>query len=339
MKIAHIHVWDKKNKGDTAIVLAVQQILREHFKKSTIINFPVDILKKPQWSSLSQINTADIVIIGGGGIFYHWFTPYNTSFIKKIKPPLVVFGVGYIREFGAKRLSAEAKKSIAFLCSYASLVSVRDYYTKRFLTANGVPASKIRIIGDPAIFLKPKKCGFPTITQAPLRIGFNLNYSGWLGFGKYEKRILHAYETVVEKLQKKGAKLFYLMHHPDEARILKKTTLKNIMIINREPREQVFVYSQLNLVIGMMLHTAVLSFSVQTPFINIGYDIRNKNFARFIHCPELAIPVTSLSAKKLLQTTMKVLENEDAYRKKFLQRKNALWRKTYSLLLEINSIL
>ena len=31
LRIAHIHVWDKKNKGDLAIVLAVQELIKKEF--------------------------------------------------------------------------------------------------------------------------------------------------------------------------------------------------------------------------------------------------------------------------------------------------------------------
>jgi hypothetical protein len=45
IKIAHIHVWDRKNKGDYAIVLAVQELLRREIKNCEIIDFPVEVLR------------------------------------------------------------------------------------------------------------------------------------------------------------------------------------------------------------------------------------------------------------------------------------------------------
>jgi len=88
--IAHLHVADKNNKGDLAIVLAVQELLRKQFINCRIIDIPVDVLKNGGSIYLKKINSADFVVIGGGGIFYSYFLPYNTDFIKKIKKPIII---------------------------------------------------------------------------------------------------------------------------------------------------------------------------------------------------------------------------------------------------------
>ena len=86
VKIAHLHVWDQKNKGDRAIVLAVQELLRLNFPGCLISDFPISLLKKGYKNSfqdkpgnngrgIKKINQADLVIIGGGGIFYSYFYP------------------------------------------------------------------------------------------------------------------------------------------------------------------------------------------------------------------------------------------------------------------------
>lgn len=87
IKIAHLHVWDKKNKGDVAIVLAVQELLTKNFPGCRIIDFPVSLLKDGKSSDAEKINQADFVVIGGGGIFYSYFLPYNQEFIKAINKP------------------------------------------------------------------------------------------------------------------------------------------------------------------------------------------------------------------------------------------------------------
>lgn len=45
LKIAHIHVWDQTNKGDLAIVISVQELLKSKFKNSKIYDFPIETLK------------------------------------------------------------------------------------------------------------------------------------------------------------------------------------------------------------------------------------------------------------------------------------------------------
>lgn len=341
MKIAHIHVWDKKNKGDVAIVLAVQELLKKQFPTAKIVDFPMEILKKITKNDLNKINKCNLVVIGGGGIYYHWFMPYDINSIKKITPPIVTFGVGYIREIGARQLTKKESESIAFLNNFAKLISVRDYYTKKFLIKNGVLAKKINIIGDPAIFLKEEKIKNLKLNNK-VKIGFNLNYSGWLKFGQYEKMILNSYKETLEYFKTKyNADIYYLLHHPDEKTILKKLNLKNIKIIDLPPNQQKYFYSQLNLVVGMMLHSVVLAFGAGTPEINIGYDLRNKNFAKFINCPELLISSDKLGANNndLLTRAKTVFKKEKIYRAKFIKRKENIWKQQEKFLNQIKTLI
>lgn len=337
MKISHIHVWDKKNKGDYAIVLAVQQLLKDNFPGVTIYDFPVETLKKVSSKDLKKINTSDLVVVGGGGIYYHWFMPFDIATIKKIKPPIVTFGVGYIREIGSRKLSVAEKNSIITLNKIAKLVSVRDYYTKSFLVKSGVPSKKINIIGDPAVFLKETKIKNLKLKKK-INIGLNLNYSGWLGFGKYENNIIDSYNDVIDYFSKKGADFYYLLHHPDEKRILKKLNLKNPKIIDLPPGKQKYFYSQMDLIIGMMLHSVVLAFGANTPEINVAYDIRNKNFAKFIHCPELAIYSSEIKKGQLLKTAQMMIKNKEKYKEKFRKRKESIWQKHQDFIDKIKNI-
>lgn len=341
MKIAHIHVWDKKNKGDVAIVLAVQELLRKKFPLVKIVNFPMRVLKGATQPEINKINKCDLVIIGGGGIYYHWFMPYDINSIKKIIPPLIIFGVGYIREIGARQLTKTEINSIIFLNDFAKLVSVRDYYTKKFLIKRGLSSKKIKVIGDPAIFLEEEKIKKLRFNNK-IKIGFNLNYSGWLGFGKYEKTILNSYQETLEYFKDKyNADIYYLLHHPDEKKVLKKLNIKNIEIIDLSPKQQKYFYSKMDLIIGMMLHSVVLAFGAGTPEINVGYDLRNKSFAKFINCPELIISSDKLNkpSHNLLNKSKMILSKKKDYIKKFIKIKGNIWQQQEKFLNQIDLLI
>ena len=322
IKIAHLHVWDQKNKGDKAIVDATQELLLENIPDLEITDFPLDLLKKMDKNSLVKINQADLVIIGGGGIYYCWFLPYDYQNLKKIKKPIVIFGVGYIKEIGSKRLNADDRKSILELNRQTKLTAVRDYRTKKFLEDIGVPSSRVSIVGDPAIFLREKKISQKeevklNLNSEKIKIGVNLNYSGWLGFGQYEKIIIDSYRQTIRYFQNElNAEIYYLMHHPDEKNIIGKLEVQNLKIVNLSTRKQKYVYGKMDLIIGMMLHCVVLAFGAGTPEINVGYDLRNKSFARFINCSELVLSSDKLRAGELLKTAREVYEKRDIYKNK-----------------------
>lgn len=315
--IAHIHVWDKTNKGDLAIVLAVQELLRKKFAGCRIIDFPIEALKEYDQKKISLINSADFVVIGGGGILYRYFLPFSLKVISAIKTPIIIFGVGYIREIGSRALSQIEKNSIMALVKKARLVGVRDYYTKQFLVKNGASSQKISLVGDPATLLEESR---PTNLQLKegLKIGLNLNYSGWLGFGLWHDDILNAYRQVAEYfITKHGAQIYYLKHHPGEEVIWPQLNIPGMKVIDYSPSEQKYFYGELNLVIGMMLHSVVMAFGALTPEINVAYDLRNKNFAKFIACPELVIGLKELKKGTLLKRAKTVLADELKYQKKF----------------------
>lgn len=338
LKIAHLHVADKNNKGDVAIVLAVQKLLRANFPGCKIIDYSVELLKTGGEKEIKKINQAGLIVIGGGGIFYSYFLPYNLEFIKALAQPIVIFGVGYIKEIGAPNLSREAVRSILALVKKSSAVSVRDFKTKEFLVKNGLKANKIKVIGDPAALLIEKKPPLAALKKLRLdkknkkiKIGLNLNYSGWLGFGKWREDILASYREVAAYFLteyggpgKVGVEIYYLKHHPGENNIYPALKIKNLKVVDLKPAEQKYVYSQLDLVIGMMLHAGVLAFGAGIPEISVAYDLRNYSFAEFIGCQELVVDLDKLKKRELLKRTKIIFQKRKIYQQKFQKIKEKI---------------
>jgi polysaccharide pyruvyl transferase WcaK-like protein len=334
ISIAHIHVWDKTNKGDAGIVEAVQYLLGQQFPEATIVDVPVDQLKTADEGWLAKINSCDLVVIGGGGVYYRYFLPYNTDFVDRITPPIVLFGVGYINEFGAPPLSTAEIQSVIHLNQRAKLASVRDLNTKRFLTENGYLGDST-IIGDPAVFLPEKKV---ELSKAKINIGFNLNYSGWLGFGKYQDKIIASYREAMDYFSGEvGAKLFYLVHHPGEYDIIPKLQRK-FEVIDLPPQEQKYAYGQMDTIVGMMLHLSVMAFGAGTPITILAYDIRNLGFAEFIEHPELVVLPENLSAGTLRSKMQLTFEKRDEYRKDFILKKQKMTTTTNDYLKKISEL-
>lgn len=352
LTIAHFHVWDKKNKGDRAIVLAVQELLRANFPGCRIIDYPVDILKIGAKKEIKKINQSDLVVIGGGGIFYSYFLPFDLSVIEAIKKPITIFGAGYIKEIGAPNLNREAVTSIRALVEKAVAVGVRDFKTKEFLVKNGINASKIKVIGDPAALLTEKKPSLVTLKKLALtkknnkiKIGLNLNYSGWLGFGKWREDILAAYREVTQYFLKEyggeqglGVEIYYLKHHPGEDKIYPEIKIKKLKIVDLKPAEQKYVYGELDLVVGMMLHSGVMAFGAGTPEISVAYDLRNYSFAEFIKCPELVVDLEKLKRGELLKKVKMVFLKKKLYQHKFRRTRKEISEKQSNFLKDLSDL-
>jgi len=340
LTIAHLQVWDKNNKGDRAIVLATQELLRRRWRGCRIKNFPVTLLAKGRPADSRRLNACDVIVMGGGGLFYSYFLPYNLSFLNSLTKPLVIFGVGYIREVGAPALSAAAIASVVALVKKAVAVGVRDHNTKKFLVKAGVRAGHIKVIGDPAVLLsevRPRKLSRSLTPLAhkpkkgPWRLGLNLNYSGWLGFGLWREDILNAYRAVVENWQKqfggalgRGWELYYLQHHPGEKNIYPALGFKDLRVVNLPPAQQKWAYGRLDMVVGMMLHSGVLAFGAGVPTVSVAYDLRNHSFAEFISCPELVVDLPELSGGILAERVAEVWRRRGHYRRLFAIRRRQI---------------
>jgi len=241
--------------------------------------------------------------------------------IAGLKKPLVIFGVGYIREVGARSLTKIETASIVSLVKKAKLVGIRENYTKRFLIKQGIKSEKISVIGDPAVLLEEIVPNNFKLADG-MKVGLNLNYSGWLGFGSWREDILKAYRETAEYFQKEfGATVYYLKHHPGEDNIYPELKIKGLKLVDLSAKEQKYIYGELDLVIGMMLHSCVLAFGALTPEINVAYDLRNRNFARFIGCPELVVELADLKKGKLLKKAKEVINQKDFYLKKFAKKR------------------
>lgn len=339
MKIAHIHVWDQNNKGDYAIVLAVQELLRANFPGSELIDFPVETLKVYNGEAIERLNACDRIFIGGGGIFYSYFLPFNLQVINEIAKPIYLFGLGYIKEVDAPLWPQVNIDSVLALAQKATGVGVRDFNTQRFLESNGLSPEKIKVIGDPAALLSEQAPTEELLNNLKLkgkqiRIGLNLNYSGWLGFGRWREDILHAYQEVADYFIKEyGAQIYYVQHHPGEDNIYPELKIDNLLKVDLEPRQQKYVYSQLDLVIGMMLHVGVMSFGALTPEISVAYDIRNYGFAEFIGHPELVVDLEKLKEGALLTQAKTVFSQRTQYRASFASKKAEIADKENSFMI------
>ncbi len=332
--ICHIHVWDKKNKGDVAIVLAVKERLRKHFPDYQIVNLPAHKLKTGySKEEINLVNQSSFVLIGGGGLYYDFFTPFDIQTIGQIKRPVVTYGLGYIKEIGSRELEPIQKESIKILFEKSRLNSVRDFTTKNFLKSIKVDTKNLRLIGDPALFLsEPKASRFKKKT-----VGINLHYAGWMAFSDFEVLIVQSFKDLIKSLGKGDYDVVYLSHHPDEARLVRKYDF-DLPVIDQPARKQKAIYGELELVVGMMLHSVVLAAGAGVPFLNVGYDIRNKGFGDFMGLPELIVPATKLETINLTDRALGILAHRQDYIGKIKKRNKEIERLQNDYLKEVKKL-
>jgi polysaccharide pyruvyl transferase WcaK-like protein len=381
MKIIHFHFNTLNNKGDEAVVSSIRELFRICFndtkikftskkiqqitvynritshitKKINKINnkkircnikrFIINISKKIKCINrkklLDEINNNDLVIIGGGGFYASWSLPLDNELIKKIEVPIVLIGVGVNENIGDKSLDKESINSIILLNKISKISSVRDEYSKKFLSKLNLNSINI---GDPAIFLKKEKPKKELIIKQNKKIyvGINIANHGWFLQKKLIRKIINEYIKFMLSISKKyDIQWIYLKHHKKEGDIIKelKRKIDNIIICDCPPKELNYYYSKLDFSVSMMLHSLIFAFSNSIPMINVAYDKKNYSFMKDINNEENIIDVKEISYKTLSDNFEKLLKNKKEYVQKFSNKKKGYNLIRLKLIEELNRLI
>jgi polysaccharide pyruvyl transferase WcaK-like protein len=357
-KIVHFHynVAGNMNIGDEAHVLAIQETLKSQIPNLEIIDLPISflcyyqipqtvpsarrlplfihnmarVLRGTSYSELlSLVNGADMVLIGGGGIYMDHLLPYNTQLLKQVKVPIVIFGAGYNSNFGSDLFDEHQTNSIIQLGHQASLQSVRDANTLLFLNKHDVKAT---LVGDPAVFLKKASIDPIRKSKDVLNIAINIAAHGWKQQSMYQGAIIDAYVAMMNDLRRHHKIAFhYFVHEPRELQLLDTFSQRGIefeSVINSDSRTTKAMYASMDLGILMMLHSTIFAFGEGVPIIGVGYDAKNGSFMELTAQTERFIPIQELNSQILTQKVEKLLSERTAA-KTLLQKQLALHKTKY----------
>lgn len=159
--VCHIGAFNGRNAGDAAIQVAMHQMFPADWNWWTI-DCQGRLFDR---ELIAEINDrADIVIVGGGGLFWDrpgdnsvsgWQWSIRTEDIAKIRPPLVVYAVGWTAFPYRDRTAQhpEIRRSIMALLDRADAFSVRNRGTfwKMMDLCLGSAAC---VVPDPAYFIR-----------------------------------------------------------------------------------------------------------------------------------------------------------------------------------------
>jgi len=317
-------------------------MLCSHLKPFTYTPAEVEELEKPQNPEfLKTLNRHDLCVIGGGGLYSKFFLPFNAQVIKSIETPIVLYGIGYIRNLGDKDLTDAQIESARLLNTRAKLTSVRDEYTCKFLSDLGI--RDVHAIGDPAIFLGSEETNQVALDKNKIKIGVNVASHYWTLYPQYLRKTIGEYIKACEFLIKRlDAEIVYLIHHSDEHKVAeamkeKKLPLK-VVDTNPNPYKMKFIYGKLDLVIGMMMHSTVLAFGSEVPIVNVAYDAKNYNFMKFIGQGDKVIDVREANSKKISDLALRTIDDSKNIKAGFKTLKCKLWEKQEDFLRKIKEL-
>lgn len=341
------------NTGDEAILISMLAHLRElrpdlHITvasgapEKTACEYGVASIP---WTDVAEMHrvvaAADLVIVGGGGLFHDYWPIAADAVLTSNHSGLSYFsGAALMASFyrrpvmlyaaGVGPLFTDLGKTVTRVaCDVAAAITVRDFGSKQALESIGVPADQVIVTADPAFALPIRKdedlAGFVdeqktrglVISVAPRSWNIGIDQSAWereLAAG-LDLFLRDRAGTVLfvpfQRIPRPGAddaevasRIHSLMQFQDRASILTRQLA---------PQQIQTVIAASDLVVGMRLHSTILAMAAGLPVVGLSYDPKVQQNMERAGLADFTIPINSLRAAGLADTMSRALaENRRA---------------------------
>lgn len=286
------------------------------------------------WSNaheiLNTIRTADLVLIGGGGLFHDYWgidpatvltdnhsgiAFYTTSALlaNLYSKPLMVYGVGV-----SELVSEHGKQFTKVTCDAANAVTVRDERSRDLLRSIGVAKDNIEVTADPA-FAIPVCDKIQNKANLPGRsIGIALrNWNIGVHPDFWERELAAAIDQIVQN-EAIEVELFPFQKFTGELeddvavsrRVRDRANSKaHITIVdeNLSPCELLARIAQCDLILAMRLHGAIFGMIANVPVVALSYDVKLDDLMDRAGLADLCIDLKGLEADRLARRVSQVL--------------------------------
>lgn len=326
--------YGQGNTGDEAILTAIVDQLRRRMPDARLAvvagdaetirrQFGVETVWWGDWAGIAQaVRQSDMVIQGGGGIFFDYsgFHPWNLfengapdlahyggfSLLANLyRKPFMIYGVG------VGPLITDAGREMAKVAhSLADRITVRDVESKSSLEELGIESNRIDVTADPAFSVRPADesrareilsehgvdCSRPVIAITARPWDYEITQSEW------ERSLAGA---ISELAHSKQAQILLIPFHKgyDDgplSRIRERLTAGEVFVLGNQymPNEIAGVIGACDLLIGMRLHSILFAILTATPAIALAYDPKVRSLARRIGHEEICVDLADLSKLK-----------------------------------------
>ncbi len=293
------------NMGDESILSSILQSIKETYSSSTTIVFsknPAETIYLHEVDSIfrscfnkyflgtkflniwKSIRNANLVLIGGGGLLQDVHNNLtipcflHTALLAKIMNKPLIF-----HSIGVGPLNKDISKYIVrSVCNISDLITVRDQYSLKLLESIGVENVPITVVCDPVFGLKPvnkevsKKIlleeGVPF--NKPL-VGISLRHINWFKIGDNE--ILQFLNYLIDIY---NVNILFIPFgsegSPTDMEVsmrIANNMKKNTFILTKKytPSEMMGIIGHLDFLVGMRLHSLIMSSVMNVPALGICY--------------------------------------------------------------------
>jgi polysaccharide pyruvyl transferase CsaB len=344
------------NIGDEAILYSILQSLREIDKNIRPIVFSnnpektsklYDVEAVNRWSihTLSSVLFRSRLLISGGGSLLQDVTGLRSlgyylgvvQLAKLLKNKVMFYaqGIGPIN-------TAAGKKMLRFAANNVDLITVRDEASKELLKELQVKRPPIKVTVDPVLGLSREKIGlekgrdilkhYGVSDTAPV-VGISIR--DWKELSDYKKSVA----KVADNLIQQGYQVLFIpFHFPGDIAACRNTMrlMKNEAFLLKNSvtvEEMLSLVGNLEMMIGMRLHSLIMAAVMTVPMVGISYDPKVDNFLKMVFQPN-AGRVETLTEEGLNKNLAKIIDNLQSVREELRDTVNKLSEKAKENVLE-----
>ena len=284
--IYHIGAHGPGNAGDVVIQQTLRQLLQNETKEEIVL---INDWFETTDEMIKNYNQATAIVVGGGGLFLKDSQPNKTSGwrwnisvrnLRKIRVPIIVFGVGYNRFRGQADFDRVFYKHIRLLINKSVFFSTRELHTPLQDFKWG---QKIKYQPCPTVMLntirhyapEPKKIVFvPALDRSELRYRDSDKFHTGMA-------------DVLRELFNKGWDVNIAYHiSMDKSAVKYFTEFKQVDLTEMNAEDILNFYENVDAVISLRLHGLIIPFGLGCNKV-IPIDTHDKivDFAKSIGMP------------------------------------------------------
>ncbi|HET7451421.1 MAG TPA: polysaccharide pyruvyl transferase family protein, partial [Thermoanaerobaculia bacterium] len=297
----------------TVVAGDVGQVRRDH---------GVDAVSWTDWAAiLDAVKSADLVLQGGGGLFFDYFpfepakllTPaareltHHASIayaVRLLGKPFMLYacGVGPLR-------TEDSRHAVAGICEGADRITVRDEESAALLAAIGIPEKRIEVTADPAFrtpFGRPPdveglfgdgegRRDRPLFVACPRPWPADAAGEGWL------PKMAAALGTFVRACD--GRLVLVPFHATVDDPVVDRMAAESGLGDDVRTLPSGLPYSQVagwiraaDMVVGMRLHSIIFAAAAAVPAVAVAYDPKVRSLARALEIEDCAVDLDAIDA-------------------------------------------
>lgn len=293
-RAVHITYCRINNAGDTVLSYCVRKFLPISSWKIQTVSDEITN------DTIEQINTTDMLIIGGGGLFLPdtnansisgWQWAISEEQLNQISVPVIVFSVGY-NYFKGQENSELFIKSVNALVRKACFVGLRNRGSVQAIQQILEPELRDKVVYQPCTTtLIRKMIPFKKHINTK-KVGVNIAFDREeRRYGDKKEEIMTQIARAIHEISEQGYKICYIAHCDSDLKFLKYLTKEDVNftvnnLTSALPGKVISCYRDMEIVIGMRGHAQMIPFGVGCRIISLGTHDKTRWFLEDIKLEE-----------------------------------------------------